>query len=73
MTKTLATVRTYFATRRAIRKREADLERELADYNTPSARMDMEAILARHPEHQTREIEAILRRHALNGMLRNYS
>ncbi|MGM1064787.1 hypothetical protein [Saccharothrix sp. Mg75] len=73
MTNPLATVRTYFATRRAIRKREADLERQLADYNTPSARMDMEAILARHPEHQTREIEAILRRHALNGMLRNYS
>ncbi|MBB5808286.1 hypothetical protein F4560_008054 [Saccharothrix ecbatanensis] len=73
MTNPLKTVRTYLVTRRQIRKREADLNRELADYNTPSARMDMEAILARHPSHEAREIEAILRRHALSGMLRNHS
>ncbi|MEU4741472.1 hypothetical protein AB0G02_13560 [Actinosynnema sp. NPDC023658] len=73
MTNPLKTVRTYFATRRQIREREADLNRELASYNTPSARMDMEAILARHSGHEAREIEAILRRHALNGMLRNHS
>lgn len=73
MTNALKTVRTYLATRREIRRREADLNRELADYNTPSARMDMEAILARHTTDEAREIEAILRRHALNGMLRNHS
>ncbi|QFZ17265.1 hypothetical protein [Saccharothrix syringae] len=73
MTNPLKTVRTYFATRRAIRKREAELERELATYNTPSARMDMEAILARHSGHEARELEAILRRHAVDRLLRNYS
>ncbi|GAB2971579.1 hypothetical protein AB0K14_12055 [Actinosynnema sp. NPDC050801] len=73
MTNALKTVRTYLATRRQLRKREAQLNRELAAYDTPSARMDMEAILARHSGHEAREIEAILRRHALSGMLRNHS
>ncbi len=73
MTNALKTVRTYFATRRQIRKREADLNRELAAYDTPSARMDMEAILARHSSHEAREIEAILRRQALSTTLRNHS
>ncbi|MER5262910.1 hypothetical protein ABTZ99_12650 [Actinosynnema sp. NPDC002837] len=72
MTTVLETVRTYFATRRQIRKREADLNRELAAYDTPSARMDMEAILARHSGHEAREIEAILRRQALSTTLRNH-
>ena len=72
MTTLLETVRTYFATRRQIRKREADLNRELAAYDTPSARMDMEAILARHSGHEAREIEAILRRQALSTTLRNH-
>jgi hypothetical protein len=72
MTTLLETVRTYFATRRQIRKREADLNRELAAYDTPSARMDMEAILARHSNHEAREIEAILRRQALSTTLRNH-
>jgi hypothetical protein len=70
MTNPLSTVRTYFATRRAIRKREAELQRELAHYNTPSARMDMEAILARHSGPQARELEEILRRHVPAGVLR---
>lgn len=73
MTNPLKTVRTYFATRRQLREHDARLDRELAAYDTPSARMDMEAILARHSSHEAREIEAILRRHALNGMLRNHS
>ncbi|WP_346834040.1 hypothetical protein [Saccharothrix sp. CCNWLY140-2] len=73
MTKALESVRTYFATRRELRKREAELSRELAAYDTPSARQDLEAMLARHPEHETREIEAILRRHTLDRLVRNYS
>lgn len=73
MTNPLRTVRTYFATRRALREREAELARELAHYDTPSARMDLEAILARHSDHEARELEAILRRHAVDRMLRNNS
>ncbi|XVS65858.1 hypothetical protein ACQPYE_07325 [Actinosynnema sp. CA-299493] len=73
MTNPLKTVRTYFATRRQLREREAELNRELATYDTPSARMDMEAILARHSSHEAREIEAILRRQALSTTLRNQS
>ncbi|MFT7837468.1 hypothetical protein Q5530_15095 [Saccharothrix sp. BKS2] len=70
MTNPLSTVRTYFATRRAIREREARIEREMAAYNTPSARMDLEAILARHSTHEARELEEILRRHIPAGVLR---
>ncbi len=73
MTNVLKTVRTYFATRRQLRTREAELNRELAAYDTPSARLDLEAILARHSSHEAREIEAILRRQAVDRLIRNYS
>jgi hypothetical protein len=73
MTSLLQTVRTYFATRRQLRTREAELNRELATYDTPSARLDLEAILSRHSSHEAREIEAILRRQAVDRLIRNYN
>lgn len=73
MTTALKTIRTYFATRRDLRRRHAALSRELASYDTPSARMDLEAILARHSAHEARELEAILRRHAQNRLIREHS
>ncbi|GGP42441.1 hypothetical protein [Saccharothrix coeruleofusca] len=73
MTTALKTVRTYFATRRALRRRHAELARELAAYDTPSARMDLEAILARHSAHEARELEAILRRQAQDRLIRDHS
>ncbi|CCH28782.1 hypothetical protein ABZ816_27660 [Actinosynnema sp. NPDC047251] len=63
MTKTLDHVRTYFTTRRDLRRRTAELSRELAAYDSPSDRLDLEATIARHPESETREVEAILRLH----------
>ncbi len=46
----------------ADRERLLTLERELADYSTPAQRRDLEAILARYPDEDTRELRAILAR-----------
>ncbi|WP_199442322.1 hypothetical protein [Umezawaea beigongshangensis] len=59
-------VRNYLEARRAIRRDRLNLERELASYDTPSARLDLDAILARHTDEDTREIQAILNRQDVN-------
>ncbi|ACU35170.1 hypothetical protein KCV87_14350 [Actinosynnema pretiosum subsp. pretiosum] len=68
----IKTVRTYFATRRELRKRERALATELAAYDTPSARLDLEAVLARNSSNEARELEAMLRLQALHGLVRHY-
>lgn len=57
------TIRTRMAHRRAQRRDRLELERQLAAYDTPSARLEIEAILERHSPEQTRELRAALRRH----------
>lgn len=42
------------------RKRRSQLTRELASYSTPAQRCDLEAILARYPDSDTRELRGIL-------------
>jgi hypothetical protein len=42
------------------RKRRSQLARELASYSTPAQRCDLEAILARYPDSDTRELRGIL-------------
>lgn len=44
------------------RERLLTLERELADYSTPSQRRDLEAILDRYSDEDTRELRDILAR-----------
>ena len=41
------------------------LERELATYSTPSQRRDLDAILDRYPDHDTRELRDILAQQSL--------
>ena len=41
------------------------LERELASYSTPAQRRDLDAILDRYPDHDTRELRDILARQSL--------
>ena len=45
------------------RERLLTLERELADYSTPAQRRDLEAILDRYSDEDTRELRDILARH----------
>ena len=47
--------------RRAARARRARLRAELASYQTPSERADLEAMLARHSADEVAELEAMIR------------
>jgi hypothetical protein len=51
--------------RKAARRRRQALERELADYNTPAQRLDLEATLDRFPDGATEELRDILSRQQL--------
>jgi hypothetical protein len=53
--------------RRAARKRRADLERELAGYASFADRCDLEAALDRYSEGSTHELRGILARQAMTA------
>ena len=40
------------------------IEEELASYNTPSQRLELEAILSRHTAEEIEELEGMLNRHS---------
>jgi hypothetical protein len=50
--------------RKAVRERRRRLYRDLAEYSSPSARADFEAMLDRYPAGVTREMRNILDRQA---------
>ena len=54
--------RAQATSRKAARKRRAELERELAGYASPAERCDLEAALDRYPSGVTSELRAILAR-----------
>jgi hypothetical protein len=54
--------RAQATSRKAARKRRAELERELAGYATGPARYDFEAALDRYPDGVTHELRSILGR-----------
>jgi hypothetical protein len=58
-------VRAQAASRKAARKRRAELERELAGYATPAERLDLEAALDRYPDGVTHELRTILARQSM--------
>jgi hypothetical protein len=60
VTTTLITLRSSLADRRAAHRARTRLERELAGYDTPSARRELDAVLARHTAEQIAPIEKIL-------------
>ncbi|HZC51985.1 MAG TPA: hypothetical protein VE441_05765 [Mycobacterium sp.] len=67
---TLQELRTEFANRRNIRQNRRELERQLATYDTPAARLEIEAIVARHDPQETRHIREILHRQAAGRLVR---
>lgn len=48
--------------RRAARAERRRIERELATYDTPAARLEIQEIFARHEGEEARELEAVLSR-----------
>ncbi len=66
---TLQAIRTELATRRAARRERLKLEQELAAFDTPAARLEIETIVARHDPEETREIRAILTRQASDNLM----
>jgi hypothetical protein len=61
----LLVARAQAASRKAARKRRAELERELAGYATPAERRDLEAALERCPDGVTHELRGILARQSM--------
>ena len=68
---TLQAIRAEVANRRNARNGRKELERQLAAYDTPSARLEIEAVLDRHDPEETREIRGILRRQAADRLARS--
>lgn len=52
---------------RAERARRRQLERDIAAYTSPADRMELDAILSRHTEEQSQEVQAILNRQAMSS------
>jgi hypothetical protein len=57
---TVTTLRSTLAHRRAVRREQLQLERELASYDTPADLRDLQAILERHTADEKAPIERIL-------------
>ena len=63
--KSLSNLGNTLRTRRAARLRRAKLADELAAYNSPSERAELDAVLSRHSAEQTLEIDRILTHQAI--------
>jgi len=68
---TIQAIRTELATRRAARRDRLSLERQLATYDTPAARLEIETIVARHDPEESRQAREILKRQAADKLLRS--
>lgn len=55
-------IRAASAVRKAGKRQRQQLERELAGYNSPAERLEIETIVSRYPADQTTELRAILNR-----------
>ena len=60
MMKAIHAARESFQIRRANRAQRAQLEREIAGYNSSRDRLELEAILERYPLEDTRDLWALL-------------
>jgi hypothetical protein len=58
----VTTLRSALVERRTVRHEQLKLARELASYDTPSARRELDAILSRHTAEEIAPIEKILNR-----------
>ena len=61
---TLSALHSTLARRRSARRRYLQLQKELATYDTPAARADLDATLARHTSEQVEAVQRILTRQA---------
>jgi hypothetical protein len=68
-TTTVITLRETLAQRRTLRHERQRLERELASYDTPAARLELEAMLERHSPEETAEIRRILERQSASRLV----
>jgi hypothetical protein len=66
----LQALRSELANRRTVRQDRRELERQLAAYDTPSARLDIEAVLDRYDTGDTEQIRSILHRQATDRLMR---
>lgn len=57
----VAAVRNQLRLRRAVRARRAALARDLDTFDTPSALLDLSAMLARYPDQETAGLRATVR------------
>jgi len=77
MRNTLTTVAPTFASRiqarRAARQQRQTLARELAAFNTPSERLELDEIMARHTADETRLVQQLLRQQDASQLLRQAS
>ena len=65
MSTKIRTARTALANYRTERIAHRRLAAELAEYQTPAERTELDEVLARHTTEDTREVRAILARHGL--------
>lgn len=63
-------LRTRLAEARSTRRQCRVLARELAGYDTPAARLELEAVLARHSDEEAAPIRAILRAQDADRLVR---
>jgi hypothetical protein len=54
-------LRSSLATRRAAARAHRDIARQIAAFDTPSDRLELDAVLDRHTEDEAREVRSILR------------
>jgi hypothetical protein len=62
---TITNLRSQLAERRMVRQRTRRLGEELASYNTPAERLELDAILSRHTDEEIEELEAMLNRQSI--------
>ena len=65
ITATLGSVRESLAARRVAAAKRRALAAELAAFSTPADRLEIETIVSRYPEEQTREVRTILDRQSV--------
>jgi hypothetical protein len=63
----LLVARAQATSRKAARRRRAELERELAGYAGSAARGDFEAMLERYPRGSTHELRGIMARQSMTA------
>lgn len=65
-TNSISGLRTELAAKRMVRQRNKRIAAELASFDTPAERMELEAILSRHTNEEIAQLEAMINRPLLS-------